>query len=206
LTGVKGHPGQLQLQALVDGELPEAERRRLSGHLDYCPSCRGEVRALETLFGELGTVEREIALPLSPRFSRRVMAEILRRETAARVRRNRVLLPAAAAVLAALVLAALLMPPLLPAGPATAGGALVMGALLSVVHSIVIVFVEGFDLAGRLTRTVVSLGTAVPGPIWAIFLSLTIAVHGALAYCLRQYGRRRLSGAGRPSGGWSEPR
>lgn len=207
MTGVNDHPGQHRLQALVDGELPAAERRRLSGHLDCCPACRAEVRALETLFGELGAVERESAVTLSPRFSRRVMAEILRRETAARVRRNRVLLPAAAAVLAALLLAVLLMPPpSLPADPSPGNGPLVIGALLSVLHNVVVIAVEGLDLAGRLARTVAALGAALPAPAWALCLTLTVAVHLSLAFCLRRYGRGRLAGAARTPRGWSAPR
>ena len=206
MSGRNDHPGQDVLQALLDGELSAEERRPVDGHLDCCPSCRSEMQALETLFCELGAVERDAAVLPSPRFSRHVMAEILHRETAARVRRNRVLVPASAAVLAALVLAALLMPTALPAGPSSAGGSLVMGALLSVVHSMVVIAVEGFDLAGRLAGTVTALGAALPTQVWAICLTLTIVVHGALAYCLRQYGRRRLAGADRPPGAWSVSR
>lgn len=182
------------MQSWLDGELPEEQRQEVASHLEGCTRCREELRFLESLFGELESLERTAVPEPGPRFSHRVMADILRQETAERVRRNRVMVPAAAAAIIALVLAFCLVPsPGLPSAAESGGGLalpVLVGALLKVVHSGAVLAVEGLELASRLTRTVSALLTTLPVSVWAACLFLFCTVHGALALCLQQYARR----------------
>jgi anti-sigma factor RsiW len=188
------HPQANELQAWLDGDLSGTERQELSGHLEGCARCRGELASLEMLFAELETLETTGPEP-APRFAGTVMAEILRRDTEERVRRNRVVVPAAAAACFALVLALWLMPsPGLPAAASSSGPALpvLAGALLKIVHSGAVLVAEGLDLAFRLTRTASVLLGTLPGSVWVACLALLFAVHGALALCLRRYARENF--------------
>ncbi len=191
------HPGGMELQSWLDGELSGEQRREVAGHLEACTGCREELRSLQALFGELESLEQTAVPEPGQQFSRRVMVEIIRHETAERVRRNRVMVPAAAAAVLALVLAFSLMPsPGLPSGAGSEGGMalpVLLGALLKVVHSGVVLAAEGLDLVSRLTRTVSALLTALPVSVWAACLTLFFAVHGALAICLQQYARRNFA-------------
>ncbi len=194
MTREHQHPQAEELQARLDGQLSLEEQREVDAHLQGCARCCGERAALELLFGELAALEQTAGPEPGPRFSRRVMAEILRRETEARVRRNRVMVPAAAAVFLALVLALWLAPsPGLPLGAGAGGGPafhVLVGAMLKVVHSGAVMVAEGLDLAFRLARTTSALLAALPGTVWAACLVLFFAVHGALALLLQDYARR----------------
>lgn len=197
MTREHHHPQADELQARLDGQLSLEEQREVDAHLQECARCRGDCASLELLFGELATLEQTGPVP-GPRFSRRVMAEILRRDTEARVRRNRVMVPAAAAVFLALVLALWLAPsPGVPMGAGAGGGPafhVLVGAMLKVVHSGAVMVAEGLDLAFRLARTTSGLLAALPGTVWAACLALFCAVHGALALLLQQYARRNHGG------------
>lgn len=188
------HPEGKALQSWLDKELPEEQRQDVARHLEGCSNCREELRSLESLFGELESLERTAGPEPGPRFSHQVMVEILCQETAERVRRNRVIVPAAAAAIIALVLAFWLVPsPGLPSAAESGGGLAVpalVGALLKVVHSGTLLAAEGLDLASRLTRTVFALLTTLPVSVWAACLILFCMAHGALALCLQQYARR----------------
>lgn len=188
------HPGGEALQSWLDGELTGEQHQELAGHLDVCTRCREELGSLQTLFGELEDLERSAAPEPGPQFSRRVMVEIVRQETAQRVRRNRVMVPAAAAAILALVLAVWMMPSAGLSSAAGSGGGMalpvLLGALLKVLHSGVVLAAEGLDLVFRLTRTITALMTTLPVSVWAACLTLLCVVHGALALCLQQYARR----------------
>lgn len=188
------HPDGAELQAWLEEDLSGKATDELAGHLEGCARCRDELQSFELLFGGLESVERTVATEPGPRFSRRVMAEILRQEAAGRVRRNRVMVPAAAAAFFAMVLAVWLLPSLgLPAAAESAGGLafpVLLGAMLKIVHSGAVMLAEGFDLAFRLVRTASVLLATLPVSVWAAGLTLFCAVHGALFLCLQQYARR----------------
>jgi len=62
------------LQAYLDGELEEATRRELLGHLAVCRPCREELSRLKLLWLELAETE-EVSLPPEwPYLRQRVMA------------------------------------------------------------------------------------------------------------------------------------
>jgi anti-sigma factor RsiW len=46
----------------LEGALPDAERRRLEAHLEYCPGCSEYVAQMRTIAGSLGGL-REEGLP-----------------------------------------------------------------------------------------------------------------------------------------------
>jgi hypothetical protein len=169
----------------------------VAGHLEACAGCREELHSLQALIGELDTLEQTAVPEPGPQFSRRVMVEIFRQQTAERVRRNRVMVPAAAAAILALALACWLMPvPGLPSAAGSGGGPalpVLAGALLNVIHSGVILAAEGLDLVTRLARTISALLAALPVSVWAACLTLFCMVHGALALCLQQYARRNFA-------------
>jgi anti-sigma factor RsiW len=192
VTRERHHPHADELQALLDGELSGPRQQELAGHFEECVRCREELVSFERLYGELEFLETTGPEP-GPRFSRTVMAEILRRETEKHVRRNRVMVPAVAAAFLALALALWLLPaPGRPAAAVSGGPSLpvLAGALLKVFHSGAVLAAEGLELALRLARTTSGLLGTLPGSAWAACLALFCAVHGALALCLQQYARR----------------
>ena len=63
-------PGNDQLQALLEGLLPD------SGHLDHCPACRERLSAFRLLFDDLDRLEQGPGPEPGPEFSTRVMAVI----------------------------------------------------------------------------------------------------------------------------------
>jgi len=188
------HPDGAELQAWLEGDLSGQAGDELAGHLETCARCGNERHSFEQLFDELEAVEQNVATEPGPQFSRRVMAGILHQETAGRVRRNRVMVPAAAAAFLAMVLALWLLPApgLTTAADSTGGVAfpVLLGAILKIVHSGAVMISEGLDLAFRLARTVSVLLATLPVSVWAACLALFGAVHGALFLCLQQYARR----------------
>lgn len=53
------HLSQMQIHALLDGELEPAQRQALNTHLAECASCRGELAAAEQLFSAIGGIPDE---------------------------------------------------------------------------------------------------------------------------------------------------
>lgn len=188
------HPDGAELQAWLEGDLSGPAGDELAGHLETCARCGNDRHSFEQLFDELEAVERAMAAEPGPQFSRRVMAGILHQETAGRVRRNRVMAPAAAAAFLAMVLALWLLPTSgLTTAADSAGGLaspVLLGAILKIVHSGAVMISEGLDLAQRLARTVSVFLATLPVSVWAACLALFCAVHGALFFCLQQYARR----------------
>jgi len=59
------HPDAELRSAWLDGELDAVERRRIENHLEACPACAAEIRALRDLeagFADLRRAEREVGL------------------------------------------------------------------------------------------------------------------------------------------------
>ncbi len=71
----KCDPVQEQLSTWLDGELDPEERRRLSAHLESCPSCRRELARLTALDAALGALK----FPVPPDLAARVLARLPRR-------------------------------------------------------------------------------------------------------------------------------
>jgi hypothetical protein len=200
VTGKELHPDGVELQKWLEGDLSGEARDQLAGHLENCTRCRSEIQSFELLFDGLEAVEQTVATEPGPQFSRRVMADILSREVAGRVRRNRVMVPAVVAACFALILALWLLPSSgMPAAAESAGGLalpVLLGAMLKIVHSGALMVFEGFHLAIRLARTAAVLLATLPVAVWAICLALFCAVHGALVLCLKQYSRQGSLGQG----------
>lgn len=200
MTRDQQHPDGAALQAWLEEDLSVQAMAELADHLGGCGRCRNEVRSFEMLFSGLESVERSVTPEPGPQFARRVMADILHQEAAVRVRRNSVMVPAAAAAFFAMVLALWLLPSHdLPSATDSAGGLalpVVLGALLKIVHSGALMISEGIDLAFRLARTAAVLLATLPLSVWATCLTLFCAVHGALFLCLQQYARRDSRGPG----------
>lgn len=192
------HPDGATLQAWLEGDLtPGGPGDDVSLHVGTCAKCDGERQSFELLFEELEHVEKTVTADPRTGFSRRVMADILRREAAGRVRRNRVMIPAAAAAVFAMLLAWWLAPATSPSGPVdSAGGLAMLGALLKIIHSGAVMLSEGFELTVRLARTSSTLLAALPSSVWAACLTLFCMVHGALFLCLQQYARHTSAPCG----------
>lgn len=61
------------MQALLDGELPAREARRLREEIDACPRCHAEFEGWEMLFDDLGDLS---ALQPSTHFRDRILAQV----------------------------------------------------------------------------------------------------------------------------------
>lgn len=109
-------PYEPELSAYLDGELPEAERSRVEGHLRACPRCAAELRALQRVGNALRRWDaHETRYAPSHGFRNRVLSRLgLSQETSAEsgaesrpaVRRPASLVGAAGLAAAAAVLAA----------------------------------------------------------------------------------------------------
>jgi anti-sigma factor RsiW len=101
-----GEHVQEELVALLDGELPEAERSRVEGHLVVCPDCRAR---RELLQGALASLSKAAPLEPSADLRRRVLAAVDAEPRGLMERfrallSTRFLVPAAAGLAAALFL------------------------------------------------------------------------------------------------------
>jgi anti-sigma factor RsiW len=63
---------QKQLSPWLDGELTDAERARVAGHLQSCASCRRELARLEALDAALG----RLAIPAPQGLAEKVLARV----------------------------------------------------------------------------------------------------------------------------------
>ena len=70
------HPGDDELQSLLDGVVSVHRRRQLVGHLDRCPACLERVSAFRLLFNGLDRLEQGPGPDPGPAFAGRVMAAI----------------------------------------------------------------------------------------------------------------------------------
>jgi len=57
----RDHPGELELQAYFDGELPATQRSQVEAHLQGCPACGAQVRRMEVVAAALATLEEQPA-------------------------------------------------------------------------------------------------------------------------------------------------
>ncbi len=60
---MSGHIPPERMHDLVDGLVPEAERRALDEHLSSCPACRDELARLRELVGALGALPTDAETP-----------------------------------------------------------------------------------------------------------------------------------------------
>ena len=61
------HPSHESLQAYLDGELTQRERRDLEAHLQVCPDCAAELAQLRSLFQSIESLPSEpLAADLAP--------------------------------------------------------------------------------------------------------------------------------------------
>jgi anti-sigma factor RsiW len=67
------HPSPERLEALVEGDLPEAERSAIEAHVAACVRCQAEVEEWRTVFAVLASLPR---LAPSPGFADRVLARV----------------------------------------------------------------------------------------------------------------------------------
>lgn len=67
------HPAAEELEAYVDGSLPDAERAVLESHVNSCPRCAAEVDEWRALFAALSSLPH---LDPTPGFADRVMAGV----------------------------------------------------------------------------------------------------------------------------------
>jgi anti-sigma factor RsiW len=70
------HLSAEQLQAFLDGALPERDAAGVEEHLAACPRCASEMDGWRLVFDDLGTMTRSDALMPSRGFADRVMAEV----------------------------------------------------------------------------------------------------------------------------------
>lgn len=103
------HPGEA-LSALADGELPAGERSVVAAHVEGCPECAGELRALRAVRDALRALP---AVEPPPGFPDRLVTDLGRR---AGPRRQPALLGTAAAMAVAAVALVLLAPSLMGLG------------------------------------------------------------------------------------------
>lgn len=73
MSGSHRHLSAEAMQALLDGELPAREARRLRGEIDACPRCHAEFEGWQTLFDDLGDLA---ALQPSAHFRDRVLDQV----------------------------------------------------------------------------------------------------------------------------------
>lgn len=80
----RNHPSENRIQELLDGRLPDAERRRVESHLADCDRCRSVAESWRALFSRLEEVPE---LAPSAGFAERVMGSLPgRRSLWARIR------------------------------------------------------------------------------------------------------------------------
>jgi anti-sigma factor RsiW len=61
------HISQTQLQAFLDGELSQEQRRRLSNHIAGCSSCEARMESMEALYGLIESLpEQRLEADLTP--------------------------------------------------------------------------------------------------------------------------------------------
>ena len=96
------HPAEA-LSALVDGELPADERAAVAAHVERCPECSEELRAVRAVRDALRALP---AVEPPPGFLDRLVADLARRGTP----RRRLALTGTAAVVAAAALLVVLVP------------------------------------------------------------------------------------------------